>query len=224
MEGSINIEGTTYNFETGVVGGAPLGHGDGCFTSTYRTNFISTPVTMVGEQSIDPTGRDDNGWAIVCSNDADNLGVHTEEDIIGDIERSVSGASDHAYIAFSNSLDAVIGGFAPLGELVSSAFNLGDASPVQIIEWDEVIPPCDPVCDIKLQIQTALDAGGTPGVWGTWSGPEGEDGDDTDYFTNPAGQFINTDHNGSWWVRYKATLSGDTVETPILEEVKINYK
>ncbi len=107
------------------------------------------------------------------------------------------------------------------GELISSAFDMGGPSKSQIIEWDEAIPSCDPDCTIKIQIQTALESSGE---WSNWCGPEGKDEDETDYFTNSNGELIHTANNGNQWIRYKAILIGDSSDTPILEEVRINYK
>ena len=110
------------------------------------------------------------------------------------------------------------------GELISSAFNMGTPSKSQIIEWEENIPSCSPACEIKTQIQTAPDNSGSPGEWSDWCGFEGEDGDEVDYFTNSSGELIHTDNNGDQWIRYRVILTGDSLDTPILEEVKINYK
>ena len=57
-----------------------------------------------------------------------------------------------------------------------------------------------------------------------WSGPDGKDGDETDYFITSGGELIHPDHNGDQWIRYKVELSSDGRDTPILQEVLINYK
>ena len=110
------------------------------------------------------------------------------------------------------------------GEIISSAFDMGVPSKTQTIEWDETIPSCSPPCEVKMQIQTAPDNSGSPGAWSTWCGSEGKDGDETDYFSNSNGELIHTDNNGGQWIRYRALLTGDSVETPVLEEININYK
>ena len=111
------------------------------------------------------------------------------------------------------------------GYLVSSAYNSGVPSAFNVIEWNQVTPSCSPNCEVKLQIQTAPNNAGSPGDWSaTWCGPDGEDGDDTDYFTDNAGQLIHTDHNEDQWIRYKATLVGDSIDTPVLEKTLIYYQ
>ncbi len=115
--------------------------------------------------------------------------------------------------------------FEANGYIVSSAYDTGSPSVFNIVEWDSLSDYCSPNCGIKLQIQTAKDNGGSPGTWSaTWCGPEGEDGDDTDYFTVSTGELIHTDHNWDQWIRYKAILTGDSSDTPVLEETRVNYK
>lgn len=111
------------------------------------------------------------------------------------------------------------------GTATSSAFDMGAPSIPQVILWDQTIPSCTTTCTIQFQIKTSPDSGGSPGAWSaTWSGPEGEDGDETDYYTVNTGELINTDHNGDQWIQYRAVLTGDNIETPVLTEVNINYK
>ena len=111
-------------------------------------------------------------------------------------------------------------GYQTAGYLISSAFNLTDNSPVQVIDWNETIPACTPVCNIKLQVRTAPDAGGSPGTWTDWYGASGIGA----YFTNHYGELISKDLNNNRWVQYRAELTGDGVNTPILDEVRVNYK
>lgn len=108
-------------------------------------------------------------------------------------------------------------GYQIFGSFVSSAFDMGDNSPVQAIEWNETAVASG---DVKIQIRTAPDSGGTPGAWGAWSGSGGAG----TYFTDPSPYLISTNLNGNRWVQYRAELSGDGTETPVLEKIKINYK
>jgi len=117
--------------------------------------------------------------------------------------------------------------FRTNGSLVSSAFPLVGNSPVESLEWDESIPlDCVGTCKIKFQIQVAPDNGGVPGAWfpSQWMGPEGDDGDEDDYFTLATGHLIPNIANGRQWVRYKVELEGDGASTPVLQEVRIQYK
>lgn len=113
------------------------------------------------------------------------------------------------------------GGYQSSGTYESS--NFGSVSNFNLIKWTEIIP--GPAFDLKVQIKTAPDSGGAPGAWSaTWSGPEGEDGDETDYFTNAVGEIIHPDHIGDNWIKYRLTLSGDGTDTPVLQDITINYK
>lgn len=118
-----------------------------------------------------------------------------------------------------------VASYKTTANLISSAFSLTDNSPVQVIEWDRVMPPSCSLCSIKFQLETAPDVGGSPGAWtSTWTGPNGIDGNETDFFTINTGERIPTDLNGNRWVRYKITFTGDGIATPVLTGVRINYK
>jgi hypothetical protein len=109
------------------------------------------------------------------------------------------------------------GGYESSGTYTSSWLDMTNNSPVQIISWSETVPGG---CDIRLQVQTAPDSGGSPGVPTGWYGASGAG----TYFTDPLGTIIPAIINGNQWVQYKAELTGDGISTPILEEVVINYK
>jgi prepilin-type N-terminal cleavage/methylation domain-containing protein len=109
------------------------------------------------------------------------------------------------------------------GYLISSAFK-ATSSIFNALKWKAATSTCDK-CLIKIQVQTAPDYNGSPGVWyDYWSGPRGKDGEETDYFATSTGALISSDHNGDNWIRYKVTLQGIGTSTPILNEVKIYYR
>ncbi|MBL7057969.1 hypothetical protein ISS03_01410 [Patescibacteria group bacterium] len=112
----------------------------------------------------------------------------------------------------------------PIGVLISSAFQMGTSTyPVEVIEWDEEIPEtCSPIsaCAVKFEVRVALDNAGVPGVWMDWYG---EDGPGT-YFTERRGGLIPQELNWNSWIQYRVTLTSDEVVTPVLHEVRINYK
>lgn len=98
------------------------------------------------------------------------------------------------------------------GQVISSAFSMGDPSPVMVVEWDELVPSCTPVCDVRLQVRTAPDNSGAPGAFGPWYGATG------------SGSLVPVGANGNQWVQYQAVLEGDAQNTPTLSEVRIYYK
>jgi Tfp pilus assembly protein PilV len=99
------------------------------------------------------------------------------------------------------------------GVATSSAFNMSNISPVQAIEWSETIPVCSPACDITVDISTAPNSGGSPGAWIGWQN-----------VTIPKGTLLPTILNGNQWVRYRVNLTGDGINTPVLTEIRVNYK
>lgn len=116
--------------------------------------------------------------------------------------------------------------YETIGYLVSSAFDLGAEASPGIIYADWSRPDNCPVCDVRLQLQSAADAGGTPGSWTTsWSGPDGNDGDEDDFYSaTTTGALIHFDHNDKRWLRYKTILTGNGVSTPELREIRIDHK
>ncbi|MGB0757367.1 MAG: type IV pilus modification PilV family protein [Patescibacteria group bacterium] len=110
-------------------------------------------------------------------------------------------------------------GYETSGYLVSSAFNMSNASPVQFISWSEDVS-CSPSCDIQLQLRTAPDSGGSPGTWTSWTGADGVG----TYFATSTTTMVPTSLNDNQWVQYRAELSGDGSVTPILYDVTVNYK
>ena len=43
-------------------------------------------------------------------------------------------------------------------------------------------------------------------------------------FTTAVGTIINPSYNGKQYAQYQVQLAGDGVSTPVLQEVRINYK
>jgi hypothetical protein len=116
--------------------------------------------------------------------------------------------------------------YALTGYLESSAFDIGHVGSFIALSWEADYPPECPECAVKMQIKTARDADGAPGPWSsTWCGPEGDDGDSDEYFSVSSGELINAEsHNRRQWIKYKATLSGNELSTPVLKSVKIYYQ
>ncbi|MCA9397987.1 hypothetical protein KC573_04090, partial [candidate division WWE3 bacterium] len=211
------------DFETVQTPDAVQGHDNGCYTFNYTQSYTAEPLVLGFQQEMDGVN---GGWSVQCSNSTTQVGFHSEEDQENDSER-IHIDETFAYVAFSESFDYSTGGsggFPTSGQLISSAFNTNDPSAIQLIAWDQDITSCNN-CSVQFQIQTAPDAGGVPGTWtGTWSGPDGDDGDETDFYTKATGERIHPDHNFDQWVRYRVTLTGDGSTSPILEEVRLNYK
>lgn len=110
-------------------------------------------------------------------------------------------------------------GFATFGTFTSSAFDTGASSSFNIIEWSDSIPACSPVCTIQTQLRTAPDAGGSPGAWTSWFGASGAD----TFFTDKIGTVMPTALNFNQWMQYRVELAGDGLDTPILNDITVNY-
>jgi type II secretory pathway pseudopilin PulG len=124
-------------------------------------------------------------------------------------------------IGFDNvNIDLGNGEHPTSADLTASAFDMGNASPVQVIEWDETIPSCSPTCTITFQLRSAPDSGGSPGTWTSWYGATGSGTN----FTNSSSTMVSVDLNGNQWVQYRTDFTGDGDDTPVLTEVRVNYK
>ncbi len=110
-------------------------------------------------------------------------------------------------------------GYASTAYFISSAYNMSNSSPVQILSWNEDVGGCA-TCDVKLQLRVAPDSGGSPGVWSGWYGVGGLG----TYYADPAKTLLSTTLNWRQWVQYRAELIGDGVGTPIFRDMTVNYK
>lgn len=211
-------------WETYQTSDSVRGHDNGCYTFSFQNSYSNSPIAFLAQQEMDDTN---GGWGVACSLNNTQIGLHVEEDQANDSERSHN-TETFAFLAFDESFVYGPGGgsgYDTSGELISSAFNMSDPSPVQVIEWDENTSGCSPTCFVQVQIQVAPDISGSPGAWTTtWSGPEGDDSDETDFFSIATGELVHVSLNDSQWLRYKVILTGDGTTTPIVEEIRINYK
>ncbi|MEK7625416.1 MAG: type II secretion system protein [Patescibacteria group bacterium] len=125
---------------------------------------------------------------------------------------------DQVQIGYSDNAGGGGGSYFTSGYFVSSAYNTNLTSArTQILKWDETLPSGS---DLQLQVRTAPDSAGSPGAWTGWYGPSGAG----TYFTNPLGAIIPAALNGNKWLQYRAELTGDGSVTPLLQEVRLNYK
>ncbi len=123
---------------------------------------------------------------------------------------------DRVTVGFGQGAGAL---YATQGQLESSAFNTGNPSAFNFLSWVENIPSDSQ--DIQVQLATAPDSSGIPGSWSDWLGPLGAN----TYYESGAEILIplSNGHNDDQWLKYKVILKGDGSNTPVLEEIKINY-
>ena len=195
------------------------GHQEGCFTFGYSQRFAATPIAFASQQEMDGS---QGSWAAICSNIPEKVGLHAEEYDNG--ERSHTDETT-VFMAFEEATDDTVvqeddNPVALHGDLTSSAFPLARRGSIQEIEWDENIPECQPACTVRFQIRAAEDNGGVPRGWTPWHGAAGPN----TFFTTSTGSLIPTSLNGYEWMQYRVEFDGDGEETPVLKEVRINYK
>lgn len=191
-----------------------------CASAWNATNNVRITNTGAGNVVIaDTTGTE--GFMYLITTDSDVPITNSTSYM----NTSIDGNSEDSSKITINGLSG--GSYSDLGIYESEPKNLSSSRTFSIIEWTESVSGFCPSCEIKIQIKTANDSGGSPGTWSTtWCGPLGENGDEIDFFTNPSGEVIHSDHNGDQWIKYLATLSKDagTEETPVLEDIRIYYK
>lgn len=206
------------NWETNRTNNNIRGHDDGCYSFSYRNTYGNVPLTLTAQQTMN--GSNEGSWAVMCNHTNRRAYVQVDEDQVQDAERSHV-AETLGLLTFAQPLNYHSSGgltYSTLGALVSSAFNLGAPGKIQVIEWSSSLPTT--ATAIKLQVRAAPDAGGLPGVWSSWYGAGGPN----TYFTASDGGLISRDLNNNQWVQYRAELSSDGSDTPVLTKVKVNYK
>jgi type II secretory pathway pseudopilin PulG len=107
------------------------------------------------------------------------------------------------------------------GTATSSVFDTSFASSsIQVIRWDEDLATSTcPTCLIKFQVRGAATSGGISSAG--WIGPDGTAGT---FFSTSRGSLIPTVLNEKQYIQYKIDLVGDGDNTPLLREVRINYR
>jgi hypothetical protein len=190
----------------------------------YVDTSSGTPTTQVGSSIVFSSEGD---WTSATEIDPSaaitEAGVHYLKIAVW-VETPAGGgvnATGPFVIGFDNvNLELGNGEHPELAFLTSSEFDAGAAKKVQAFEWDETIPSATYIA--KFRVKTATSQAGL--ATAEWAGPEGKDGDETDYFTVGKGELIHADHNGDQWLKYMLDLSGDGDDTPIVQEVRVNYK
>ena len=91
--------------------------------------------------------------------------------------------------------------------------NYNDLKPT-VLSWTETLPANT---DITIQLRSASTSAGLSGA--TWYGPTGTG----DSYITSGGETINSVHEGDKYIQYKVVLSGDTIDTPILSDITIEF-
>jgi type II secretory pathway pseudopilin PulG len=112
--------------------------------------------------------------------------------------------------------DANGNGYFTLGTFESSIFNTTNSNPAYFtLGWDATVPSGT---SISFQIRTSSTTDFTGREW------VGPDGTNTSYFTTSVGDYIPVNQQGNQYFQYKAILESDTVSTPIMNSVYLDYQ
>lgn len=200
------------DFETDRTSDSVRGHDNGCYAFNYQNSYSSTPVTLGFLLEMD---GNNGGWCVECNKSSSQASFHIEEDQAGDGERSHT-TETVGFIAFENSFDYTTssggGGYETSGTLTSSAYDMGaNTRALQVIDWDESNMSC-PSCDISFQVRSADTQPNLSSA--SWS---------TSY-SDATGSILPKINNGDRWVQYRMNLTGDGTDSPVLEEIRVNYK
>lgn len=179
----------------------------------YIDTTSGDPVTQVGS-SISVSGE--GSWISASQIDASSAvptaGIYYLK-MVFYVETGVGGGSGPFSVGFDNvDLDLGNGKHPISGYLISSVYDMADNSPVQVVEWDETVPANT---GLTLKVMTA-DGSGGPWTEGT--------AHNSDATASTTRKILSTDLNGRRWARYRVDLTTDGNDTPILKEVRVNYK
>jgi len=214
------VEGIT--FETQRTSDSVRGHGNGCYNFNFDNSYSFSPIVIASQLEMD---GGDGSWSVICNIDDSQAGFHAEEDTISDTERNHT-TETFGFMAFYQNpyseklrISSFGSGYATSGWLESSAFDTTGPSAFNFISWTETLPSANE--DIQVQIATAPDSGGSPGIWTDWMGPTGSG----IYFTSGDEVLLplSNGHNDDQWVKYRVEFTGDGSDTPILQDITVNY-
>lgn len=156
---------------------------------------ISTPNSPVFSYNLDVMGK---GTGI--ASDPDFIYITTD-------------TSNMGLVIIGSTNAGIIG----TGTFESEIFDTGSTNTrYNFIEWDHIEVPGS---SIKFQIRTAASAAGITSA--TWVG---SDGTNASYYENSRTQIVEDPlSTGPEFFQYRAIISSDGLNTPILESVRVNY-
>ena len=145
---------------------------------------------------------------------------------INDMALVQTPTSNYSYILSSNGLLQFIrgglggggpdgNGYLPTGEFISQVFDTTFTASEYYMMILETDMPTNTSLKLQLRASDTSDMSGS-----TWVGP---DGTNTSYYENSNVYNISSDLIGRYF-QYKAVFDSDTVNTPLLEQIVINYE
>ena len=107
------------DFEVSVTSDSIRGHDNGCDTFGYSNGYTSNPIVVADQQEMDGVN---GGWLVGCSQSTSEIGVHAEEDLVGDGERGHT-TETGAFAAFAGAFN-----ISPVADLTFQVRSCDDAS------------------------------------------------------------------------------------------------
>lgn len=103
------------------------------------------------------------------------------------------------------------------GDYTSIPFDSGsDNTRYNVIEWENIELSGS---SVKFQIRTAAQLQDIETA--VWAGPDGTN--NSYYETSPTAIILNKESTGSRFIQFKVFLSSDGINSPVIENIKINY-
>lgn len=144
--------------------------------------------------------EDQNAWAYILTNDISGE-LHV---ILGGEETGGGGGNGQG------------DEYLPSGEFTSSVFDSGSTSTrYYAVEWNEQIFENT---DLMLQVRSgpSSDLSSRP-----WVGP---DGTSATFFTEATGEYLPALLQNNRYFQYKVYFTSDRVNTPVFEQIQVNYQ
>ncbi len=73
------------SFETRITSDSVRGHSDGCYNFSFTNSYLDPPLVIGSQEEMDGS---DGSWLVGCNLTSSQIGVHAEEDQVGDTERN----------------------------------------------------------------------------------------------------------------------------------------
>jgi len=197
-------------------------------TTSYDTGDQNNDVRVSGNYAYLATNQDNEGLTIL---DISGAGSGTVTQVTAYDTNSACNGLDfdgtYVHLACENNnpeyyligQSASPSNYSFEGWFTSVAFDSGASD----TSWTDIEWTKSGTGTVQFRIRTAQDSAGTPGVWTDWLGPTSA----SDYYTTASGESVNSTHGtgvNDQWIQYRAYFSGNSITTPVFEDITITYE
>ncbi len=213
--------------------GPHLGFNSLDYTANQRTGTTLTVEVRAGNV-VDTSDASWTGWTLVTTSTGFDISAfNTKRYVQYRVSMWANGARTLAP-SFYDITFHYTGGVLE-ADLISSSYNTGNAaSAITELSWVENLAVNT---DVRLQLRTAADNGGKPGVWSPWTGPDGSEGSYWNSSGTHAGGCTGVGtitctllpanlRNGvaNQWLQYKVILVTTGATQPVVSDVLVRYE